>query len=104
MQIEIINKHTCRRRHGIWIDRRTVLGNPFHITATCTREQSVEAYQQWLRRQWKAGGRVKEALVQLAQQYKRERELTLLCWCTPLACHGDVLADAITALIRQHLV
>lgn len=78
-------------------------GNPFsHLpfartTATIkveTREEAVDCYRQWLkgvghtdlepdRRQW-----ILERLSQLKGKI-------LGCWCTPEACHGDVLVEMI---------
>ena len=104
MQIEVVNKRANRRRHGIYIGRPSVLGNPYALSATWTREESVEASRQWLRRQWREGGVVKDTLVQMAQAYKETRALTLVCWCKPYACHGDVRAEAVMALVRKGLV
>jgi len=39
-------------------------------------------------------GVVKEELIRLAELSK-EGDLTLICWCTPLPCHGDVIKDAL---------
>ena len=67
MQREGVNTRANRRRHGASIGRPSVLGHPDARSATCTREESVEASRQWLRRQWRAGGVVKDTLVQMAQ-------------------------------------
>jgi hypothetical protein len=101
MKIEVVNKKAAGRPHGVYIGRPSVLGNPFAICSTCSREQAIHMYRDWLRQQWKAGGKVKKELVRLAQQYKDEHELILVCWCAPQACHGDVIRDAITAIVRK---
>jgi hypothetical protein len=66
----------------IRIDRTTVWGNPFHVTADTTREQAIRAYRDHLK--------LNPYLVRKAQ-----RELAgkvLGCWCKPAPCHGDILA------------
>ena len=100
--IEIVNKHVTS--HGVYIGRPSALGNPYVIGPSCTRAQAIAAYRTWLRVQWKVGGEAKEALVRLARLYKEQQQLTLVCWCTPLACHGDVVAEAIRGIIEKGLV
>jgi len=101
MQIDIVNKKAQPRRWGVYIGRPSVLGNPYPVSKSRTHEQAVGEYRQWLRRQWQVGGRVREALLALAREYKRTGELTLVCWCKPYPCHGDVLAEAVMALVRK---
>jgi len=63
------------------IDRRTKWGNPFAITATRSRKQAIEEFEKWLQS--------RPALVAAVKRELRGKDL--LCWCAPLACHGDVL-------------
>jgi hypothetical protein len=94
--VEVMNKKAQRRLAGIWVDRwHSVLGNPFIEGRDGDREEVVALYRTWLRRQWKLGGKVKEALMQLVEF---QGPLKLLCWCKPLPCHADVLADAIVKI------
>jgi len=43
--------------------------------------------------QWKEIRRLK-------QIYKDKKELTLICWCDPLPCHGDIIRSAILGEIH----
>jgi hypothetical protein len=50
-----------------------------------------------LREQYKLKGAVYDALVALAEKAKHE-DIALQCWCSPLPCHGDVIAEAIAGI------
>lgn len=64
------------------IDRRTRWGNPFRIDAAHDRATVIAQYRDYLRR--------RPDLVAAARRELKGK--VLLCWCAPLACHGDVLA------------
>jgi hypothetical protein len=83
------------------------LGNPFFLARDATPEQReavVLKYKVWLKdrmRRWDAS--VLGELARLAHIARRDKHITLLCWCrttgqTPgphNACHADVIADAL---------
>lgn len=104
MKIEVMNKNTVPYAQGEYIGRPSVLGNPFVIGRDGTREQVIERYKTWLRRQWKEKKPARQELVWLAQDAKQDGRLTLICHCKPLACHGDAVAEAVTALIEKGIV
>lgn len=60
---------------------RNPWGNPFRIDGTMTRDEAVGAFAEYLRTHPRQLGRIAEL-----------RGKTLVCWCKPEACHGDVLA------------
>lgn len=72
---------------AIYIGRPSKWGNPFVIGADGYREQVVAAYRAWIQDQ----PHLLDALPELAGK-------TLVCFCAPKACHGDVLADLVEAL------
>ena len=105
--IEIRNKKNYSGA-GILIDRTTILGNPYsHKTSSLakyrvpTREDAVEKYLDYARRMWVEDPKYKIALLSLAEKYKRDGKLTLICWCAPKKCHGEVLAYIIDKLSRR---
>jgi hypothetical protein len=62
-------------------------GNPFHIGPDGTREEVLVKYREWI----------------LGNEYLLKRLPALKgkllgCWCKPLECHGDVLAELVNAL------
>jgi hypothetical protein len=66
--------------HGKYIGRPTKWGNPFYIGTDGTRAEVIEKYEKWIRGQPK----LLESLGELEDRI-------LVCYCAPLACHGDVL-------------
>lgn len=81
--------HCKRAPFDIYIGRPSQWGNPFsHQNNTLakfrvkTREDAIESYRAWIRTQ----PRLLAALPELKGK-------VLGCWCKPLACHGDVLAE-----------
>ena len=76
-------------RRGVYIGRPGRLGNPYRIGRDGDRAAVIRRFRDHLVRSVDAGapGFGINALATLAGQ-------ALVCWCAPLACHGDVLAAA----------
>jgi hypothetical protein len=73
----------CKKSHyDVYIGRPSKWGNPFTIGKDGYREEVIEKYREWLLQQ----DHLLEALPELYGK-------TIACWCSPLACHGDVLAE-----------
>ncbi len=74
-----------RDRHtppdAVYVGRPTKWGNPFVIGKDGTRKQVISRYEDWVC----AGIEVGD--LNLAELRGKD----LVCWCAPLACHGDVL-------------
>lgn len=90
----------------IYIGRPTALGNPFtHLgratLAThpvATREEAVEAYRAWATdERERADSPFAHAFAALEARLTAGENLALECWCAPLACHGNVLAELLLA-------
>ena len=77
-----------------YIGRPSVLGNPYKIGVDGDRDTVISKYRVWLRSQWLKDGEVKKELLRLAGISNRH-DLMLVCFCSPLPCHGDVLKEAI---------
>lgn len=63
-------------RHSPW-------HNPFVMGAESERERVIELYRVYLKK------RIEEGRLDLEEL----RGKTLICWCAPLACHGDVIRE-----------
>lgn len=74
--------HCKHKQYDVYIGRPSIWGNPFVIGRDGNRTQVIEKYRTWLMRQ-----------PRLLMQLKELKGKTLGCWCSPLACHGDVLAE-----------
>lgn len=81
--------HCKKEKYDVYIGRPSKWGNCFthlkHLGGPTvivdTREEAVSRYEEWLREQ-----------PDLMLEVKRELKGKVLgCWCSPLACHGEVL-------------
>ena len=72
----------CRREpYDVYIGRPSIFGNPFRIGRDGTREEVIAKYAAWVKTQ-----------PQIMAQVPSLRGKRLGCYCSPDACHGDVLA------------
>lgn len=99
--IHVANK----KRHkgpGEYIGRPGPLGNPYsHEQGTLaqyrctTRAEAVANYRAWIIDQISRPGPVTEAFTKLLNIYRATGTLTVICWCAPEACHGDVIKELV---------
>lgn len=80
--------HNKREPFDVYIGRPSKWGNPFsHQAGTlaqfrvATREEAIARYEVWIKTQ-----------PHLIAALHELRGKVLGCWCSPKACHGDVLA------------
>jgi hypothetical protein len=91
-----------------YIGRPSPLGNPFTHkkgtrahTVVSSREEAVARYKTWLNEQWNMGNSgVHRELTKLLHAAMKE-DIFLVCWCTPLACHGDVVKEALEGMLKR---
>jgi hypothetical protein len=74
--------HCKKSRYDVYIGRPSKWGNPFEIGKDGTREEVIEKYREWIIK--------KPALMNALSELKGK---VLGCWCSPKACHGDVLVE-----------
>jgi hypothetical protein len=74
--------HCKKAAFDIYIGRPSKFGNPFKIGRDGNRAQVIEKYRAWISSQ-----------SELLAEVKKLKGKRLGCWCKPLACHGDVLAE-----------
>ncbi|WP_442237842.1 DUF4326 domain-containing protein [Rhodopseudomonas pseudopalustris] len=80
MNARQVGKHASATR--VYIGRPSKWGNPFVIGRDGSRAEVVAKYRAWI---------VTQPALMNALEELRGRDL--VCWCAPLACHGDVLID-----------
>ena len=74
----------CSNVESVYIGRPSMFGNPYRIGVDGTREEVITKYDIWVREMIKVDDRFRGAI-------KGLKGKLLVCWCRPLACHGDVL-------------
>ena len=87
----VINMKTYTGNDFIRIDRATAFGNPYRIGHNGTREQVIKLYQRYFKQRMKKDEQFYQTVCSLAG-------CKLGCWCKPLACHGDVIADFLNGI------
>ena len=91
------------KRHGaapsgfspVYVGRPSVLGNPFRVSAALPQDKVAAAYKPYLDRQLASGGEVKAEIAHLATRVRAGERIAIICWCSPLACHGDHARSAV---------
>lgn len=81
-----LNKRTATReqlKNSVYVGRPSKFGNPFVLRNEEERTAVIEKYRSWIIRQ--------PLLIQAAK--KELRGKNLVCWCSPRACHADVLIE-----------
>lgn len=87
---------------GIYIGRPSVFGNPFEIKKGDpwrTREKVVLHYRDWLKEQLIQYDDTFMSLMEPLVELARKTDVNLICWCAPLACHGDVIKECVESII-----
>lgn len=74
--------HCKKSSFDVYIGRPSIFGNPFVIGKDGDRAEVVRKYREWVLTQPEILGRIQEL-----------KGKVLACWCSPEACHGDVLAE-----------
>lgn len=85
MAVKVLNAKKVGKylENSVYIGRPSVWGNPFVIAPNFSREEVVAAYREWILNNPSLIDRAKKEL----------KDKNLICWCAPLACHGDVLME-----------
>ncbi len=84
----ILNRRTDRPRpRQVYIGRPSKWGNPFRLRHEEERIRVIAQYRTDLVRRLRTGSVTRAELAELDGR-------PLVCWCTPLACHGHVLLAA----------
>lgn len=81
MKTKVVNKRNTRE-YDVYIGRPSKWGNPFVIGEDGSRAEVIAKYREYILNS-------KELMADIHTL----RGKTLACWCSPLPCHGDVLAE-----------
>ena len=101
--IQLLNKHRDGVPEGaVYIGRPSVLGNPYAISAASTPDEVLAQYRVWLESRLRKGDSPQARLIQtLRERYAREGVVSLVCFCSPQPCHGDVISEFIGGPVER---
>lgn len=89
----VLNKRKSDAPAGaVYIGRGSKWGNPFRIGLDGDRAAVVAKHARWLRRQH-----------HLLRALDELRGRDLICFCAPLACHGDLLSRLANASREERI-
>lgn len=101
-KITILNKHhlKCEDPDAIYIGRGSPLGNPYTVKQY-GRDTAIELYKTWLRDKITSyDEEIIQAMDDIGNQVINTGHSKLVCFCKPLKCHGDVIADLVLRTIK----
>ena len=85
--MRVLNKRVSGLPDGaVYIGRPSIYGNPYVVGVHGTREEVVELFRKG----------AKHRFTRRELEFLRGKDL--VCWCAPLACHGDVLVEMVREL------
>ena len=85
-----------------YIGRPDPLGNPFVIGEDGDRAEVIAKYKIWLRDQYYSLNiRVVTSIDRLVTVFLEGQDITLVCWCAPAPCHGDVIKEFVEELVND---
>ena len=89
------------------------LGNPFTFNGKKsnlaklsfkTREESINAYRMYFKKAYGKDEGLTKAFDEIYEHYKNGEDIYLQCFCKPLPCHGDVIAEELQKkLIKEKM-
>lgn len=65
------------------------------------RGAALARYRTWLAHQMRLENSPARAEIWRLVELARTGDVTLLCWCAPLPCHGDVVKQVVEDCIRR---
>ena len=90
---------------GEYIGRGSPLGNPYPISKTNPREEVIAAYAQYLNKEIEAQNpAIVNELNRITDILLRTGSVTLVCFCPPKPCHGDIIRDVIFLAIYHSVI
>jgi hypothetical protein len=89
LAIAVVHVRSKARGKRVYIGRPGPYGNPFSIGKHGSRSAVIAQYREWLAKHPK-----------LIDKLIAEQPDELACHCAPLACHGNVLVEALEAQRR----
>ncbi len=91
---KVLNKRTDKiPSDAVYVGRPSKWGNPYLIGRDGSRKRVIERYQERLGFLLTQPGSRASLLKDLADLKGKD----LVCWCTPLPCHADVLLELANA-------
>jgi hypothetical protein len=92
----------CACPPGHYVGRPSALGNPFAIGVHGDRDEVIARYRLWLTERLERRDRPKvlRCVAELVREARTGKDVVLICWCAPLPCHADIVAEFVGRIAR----
>lgn len=102
IEIKIVNRHHQTPSpvgfSRFYIGRPSLLGNPFVVGDDGDRDECVDKYAEWIKKEiHRKGNRVYPAIVNIVEALTVQCYVELECFCAPKRCHGEVIREIVLA-------
>lgn len=97
--ITVVNKYKFKGP-SVYIGRPSALGNPFVIGADGTRAEVIEQYRDFMIQSYIYNAKYRSVIDTLVSAAARGEDINLSCFCSPQACHGDVIKEMIEGIVE----
>jgi len=101
---KITNWHYIGRpmKNSVLYGHGSDLANPYRLEKGQEKGSTLELYSNWLHERYKekTSSQYNE-LLQILSYSLELSGIALVCWCTPLPCHGHVIVRAIHYMYKQ---
>jgi hypothetical protein len=80
-----------------------ILGNRHYLSNPNDDEERarvIAAYRVDLEKDWEVSGPMYQAICDIVDSIYAGNKIAGACWCVPKPCHGDVIIEYITNVIR----
>ena len=77
-------------KDAVYVGRPTKWGNPFNMKGEATRQYVIDEYASMLRHESTNPQSVYYQMRRVKEELKGK---DLVCWCSPQACHADILLE-----------
>lgn len=107
--ITVVNKHYLGPIHPLEevervpIHRGTPLGNPFKMLSYNQKERDrvCDVYEVWIKSRLLEPGAELDYFNRLVDLAKANRDIELVCFCSPKRCHGETIKRLIEEELKR---
>jgi len=114
--VEIINLHEDRKKESeyrekgsyFYVGRGTYLGNGFsfkpskyEVARVSTREESIEKYKEWIYEKVLYNTNQNNCIELLVDRLVSQKHIVLGCFCVPLQCHAEIIAEIVLKRAKE---
>ena len=106
--LRVVNLRNYRLKQGevlIYVDRSSVLGNPFKMRNSSDDERNrvCDEYEAYFQKRVAESGAFREQVKLIYSLVAKGYEVALGCWCYPKRCHAMYIADFVESHYSKQL-